>query len=178
MTLAELVRRRAAQEGDRVAFSFVADGTGAADSLTWSQLHKRASALAARILSSGGAKQPVLLTLPRVSSRSSSRCSPAGTPAIAVPVCMPRHQRVKHRLDRIFADVGARFAIGGDDVRKRLQGDDAAAATIGEIVWIDANSSDEADMIPRSDPGDIAVLQYTSGSTGRRRKALWSRTAI
>jgi acyl-CoA synthetase (AMP-forming)/AMP-acid ligase II len=169
MTLAGLVQRRAAQEGDRVAFSFVADGTGPADSLTWSQLHKRAGALAARILSSGGAKQPVLLTLPSSLAfvESLFACWYAG--AIAVPVCMPRHQRVKHRLDRIFADVGARFAIGGDDVRNRLQGDDAAAATIGEIVWIDANSTDEADMTPQSDVGDIAVLQYTSGSTGAPR---------
>jgi acyl-CoA synthetase (AMP-forming)/AMP-acid ligase II len=90
--------------------------------------------------------------------------------AIAVPVSLPRHQRVKHRLGGIVADAGARFAIGGADTRQRLETDGSLGP---EINWIDPDAIENIppsriDM-PLPAEQDVALLQYTSGSTGTPR---------
>ncbi len=90
--------------------------------------------------------------------------------AIAVPVSLPRHQRVKHRLGGIVADAGARFAIGSADIRQRLEADGSLGP---EIKWIDpdaieTNPPSRIDM-PLPAEQDVALLQYTSGSTGTPR---------
>ena len=80
--------------------------------------------------------------------------------AIAVPVSLPRHQRVKHRLDAIVADAGARLAIGTAETRHRLQSSD-------RIAWIDPDATATPIQPPPAEASARpAVLQYTSGSTG------------
>jgi acyl-CoA synthetase (AMP-forming)/AMP-acid ligase II len=161
MTLAHLIQQRAAREADRVGYTFLADGGADVRSLTWAQLHARAGSVAANLLSRGAAKRPVLLALPSSLDfvETLFGCWYAG--AIAVPISLPRHQRVKHRLDRVIADSGARFAIGNEDSQKRID-------PTGSITWLDClNSNDFSDS--RADLSDLAVLQYTSGSTGSPR---------
>jgi acyl-CoA synthetase (AMP-forming)/AMP-acid ligase II len=177
LTLAQLVRQRAAREPDRIGYSFLDDSTGEIHSLTWSQLHKRAGARAAAFVTRGAARQPVLLALPSSLAfvESLFACWYAG--AIAVPVSLPRHQRVKHRLDRVLAGSAARFAVGGADIRQRLaaaSGEDPSSAA---LEWIDdasANDQGVTEFEPRAQPGDISVLQYTSGSTGAPRGVMVS----
>jgi acyl-CoA synthetase (AMP-forming)/AMP-acid ligase II len=161
MTLAHLIQQRAAHEPDRVAYTFLADGAGGVRSLTWAQLHARAGSVAANLLSRGAAKQPVLLALPSSLAfvEALFGCWYAG--AIAVPVSLPRHQRVKHRLDRVIADSGAQFAVGNEDSRQRISASDS-------LTWLGCQDSNDFCQ-PRADLSDVAALQYTSGSTGSPR---------
>jgi acyl-CoA synthetase (AMP-forming)/AMP-acid ligase II len=161
MTLTHLVQQRAADEPNHVAYAFLTDGATDVRSFTWSQLHTRAGCMAAQLLSRGAAKQPVLLALPSSLEfvQALFGCWYAG--AIAVPLSLPRHHRLKCRLDRIVADSGARFALGSDDTRERVDPN-------GSLTWIDCQSN-QGRCEPRADLTDLAVLQYTSGSTGSPR---------
>jgi acyl-CoA synthetase (AMP-forming)/AMP-acid ligase II len=169
-TLAEVLHHRAKTEGDRVAYTFLADGASDARSITWSQLDQRASALAALLRERGAAGQPVLLTLPSGLAfiESLFACWYAG--AIAVPVSLPRHQRAQSRLHGIVADAGARFAIGTEDTRQRL---DTGGVLAPNTTWIDSGIVDNSSAVgnrPISTADQrVALLQYTSGSTGTPR---------
>ena len=139
-TLAEVLRWRAAQDGDRIAYTFLADGSADARSMTWSQLDRRARALAAALIQRGACGQPALLALPSGLAfiESLFGCWYAG--AIALPVSLPRHHKVRHRLHGIVGDAGARFAIGTRETRERLNTDGIEHSTAGELAWIDADS--------------------------------------
>ncbi len=167
-TLAELVRDRAESEGDRVAYIFLPDDATAPQQITWAELHRRASALATRLLESGAQQKPVLLLLPSGLAfvESLFACWYAG--AIAVPACLPRHRRLKHRLDLLLADVGAKLAIGSDEIRARLN-EDANGSPVANLQWIEGGSDSSPDIEPRASAQNLAVLQYTSGSTGAPR---------
>ena len=170
-TLWDIVRRRAVTDPDATAYTFLADSAHV-HSITWSQLTRRAMALAALLRLQGASGQPVLLALPSGLAFIEwlFGCWHAG--AIIVPVSLPRHQRLKHRLEAIVADAGARFAIATATTRQRLQPDHADASAFSALTWIDADAVgapvDESASV--LSPGRrVALLQYTSGSTGTPR---------
>src|SRR5581483_11627967 len=164
LTIPDLVRRRAANDGARVAYTFLSDGAGEArQSITWSQLHQRASALAAMWRERGVADQPVLLAMGSGLTfvEALMGCWYAG--GIAVPVSLPRHARVKHRLDRVVGNAGAKFAIGLEETRPLFEGVDAAVE--GGLTWLDPREATPASRdvsLPVRNAQDVAVLQYTS----------------
>lgn len=167
-TLPQLVRDRAQSDGDRMAYVFLPNESGA-QSLTWGQLHQRASAKGARLLERGAEGKSVLLLLPSGLEfvEALFACWYAG--AIAVPACLPRHRRVKDRLDLLLADASAKLAFGNDDIRARLN-EDAKDSAARDLTWIDlAGESSGSNLEPRAEGQNLAVLQYTSGSTGTPR---------
>jgi acyl-CoA synthetase (AMP-forming)/AMP-acid ligase II len=178
-TLAQIVRRRAAANGDQIAYTFLADGSTDARSITWAQLDRRAGVLGASLCERGAAGEPVLLALPSGLAfvEALFACWYAG--AVAVPVSLPRHQRVKHRLHWIVADAGARFAIGTADIRQRLEAGGEGETAIGGLTWVDAEANENPSAgtaLPMSasaaapvEGRGLALLQYTSGSTGAPR---------
>ena len=178
-TLLHALRRRLAVDGDRIAYTFLADGASDARSLTWSELDRRAAALSARLIGCGGRGQRVLLALPSGLAfvESLFACWYAG--AVAVPVSLPRHQRVKHRLDRIVADADAHFAISTADARGRLEAAAPDPSFAASLTWIDAGDPSPGAAATTAEPRyapvdpcqatDVALLQYTSGSTGAPR---------
>jgi len=176
-TLADVLRSRASTDGQRIAYTFLADGAADAHSITWSELDQRAAALGAFLRDEGALGQPVLLALPSGLAfiESLFACWYAG--AIAVPVSLPRHHRVKHRLEQTIANATARFGIASDDVRQRISADNSNGAGTVDLKWIAPNAVGvppqrpvdapaAADIVPEQHP---AVLQYTSGSTGTPR---------
>src|ERR1039458_4524468 len=170
-TLWDIVRRRAVTDPDATAYTFLAD-SASARSITWSQLTRRATALAAILRLQGASGQPVLLALPSGLAFIEwlFACWHAG--AIIVPVSLPRHQRLKHRLEAIVADAGARFAIATTATRQRLQPDHADTSAFSALTWIDADTvGAPVNESPCAlSPGQrVALLQYTSGSTGTPR---------
>jgi acyl-CoA synthetase (AMP-forming)/AMP-acid ligase II len=170
LTIPDLVRRRAVSDGHRVAYTFLSGGTGEAQSITWSQLRQRASELAELWLGRGVAGQPVLLAMASGLKfvEALMACWYAG--AIAVPVSLPRHARVKHRLDRVVCDARTKFAIGLEETRALFETVDGASP-LG-LTWLDprepAPASEKVSSPVRVDQR-IALLQYTSGSTGSPR---------
>jgi acyl-CoA synthetase (AMP-forming)/AMP-acid ligase II len=171
-TLWDIVRRRAATDPDAAAYTFLADGSADARSITWSQLARRASALGETLRLQGAGGQLVLLALPSGLAFVEwlFACWHAG--AIIVPVSLPRHQRLKHRLEAIVADAGALFAIASTATRQSLQLDPSDASAFAALIWIDADAVGtpigETNSVPP--PAQrVALLQYTSGSTGTPR---------
>lgn len=170
-TLVQVLRQRAAQYADQAAYIFLADGASDAHSMTWGRLDARAAALAATLRERGAAGKRILLALPSGLSfiESLFACWYAG--AAAVPVSLPRHQRTRHRLDRIIAHAQADFAIADDDARQRIcTGDDG---TGHQMIWISPRESEGEQLsdppIDEISPASTAIIQYTSGSTGMPR---------
>lgn len=177
-TLCDVVRERATVNGDSIAYTFLADGGADARSITWSQLDHRASALGALLQQKGAGGERVLLTLPSGLNfiESLFACWYAG--AVAVPVSLPRHQRLKHRLDGIIADADARFAIGATGTRQLL---DTGGTSAAYLTWVDVDVpvdpiATTAKLGTAHQP--IAMLQYTSGSTGAPRGVIVTHTNL
>jgi acyl-CoA synthetase (AMP-forming)/AMP-acid ligase II len=166
-TLAHLVQERARRNGSAEAFVFLGDGTTGVRSLTWDQLDRRAACIGNALREKQAAGRPVLLAMGSGLGFVESLFGCWYAAAIAVPVCLPRHQRVKHRLDGIINDAGAKLAIGTTQTRLGLAED----AGFAGLTWIDSEKISPVAVstdIP-GNPGDLALLQYTSGSTGQPR---------
>lgn len=177
-TLVDVVRQRAITDAGKIAYTFLADGAGDARSITWGQLDLRARRLAAALAQRGGAGQPVLLALPTGLAfvEALFGCWYAG--AVAAPISLPRHRRVKHRLHQVVGDAGARFVFSTDDIRERLEESFSQEAATAKLNWIDAaggaavpegTAPESEPATARPNPADVALLQYTSGSTGAPR---------
>jgi acyl-CoA synthetase (AMP-forming)/AMP-acid ligase II len=173
-SLAAVLHGRATENADDIAYTFLADGATDATSLTWSALDRRARALGALLCADNARGHPVLLALPSGLGfvESLFACWYAG--AIAVPVSLPRHARLRSRLDAIVHDSGAQFAIGSIQERQLLQADPGDDTPTARLRWIDPAAvladPDPAQWPPSAPVATrIALLQYTSGSTGAPR---------
>jgi acyl-CoA synthetase (AMP-forming)/AMP-acid ligase II len=175
-TLVDVVRSRARTDGERIAYTFLADGFADVHSITWSQLDQRATALAAVLRDEEASGQPVLLALPSGLEfvQSLFACWYAG--AIAVPASLPRHHRVKHRLEQIILNSTTRFGIASADVQQRICADDSNSAATANLKWIapdaivNPNRAVDVPAATEKTAGqNPAILQYTSGSTGTPR---------
>jgi acyl-CoA synthetase (AMP-forming)/AMP-acid ligase II len=169
-----MLHARATESANAVAYTFLADGTGDASSLTWAELERRCRVLGTLLLEENATGQPVLLALSSGLSfvESLFACWYAG--AIAVPVSLPRHRRLRHRLEAIAHDSGARIAIGAPGSRASVHADSGDDAFTPRLCWIDAaaRSSEPGQTQldpPVVTPDGVALLQYTSGSTGSPR---------
>ncbi len=133
-------------------------------------MHERASGLAALWQDRGVVGEPVLLALPSGLKfvEALLACWYAG--AIAVPVSLPRHARVKHRLDRVVNDAKAKFVIclaTAQSLIPALNGEDSPG-----LHWLDVCEPVQgsgSDKSPTHIDQPVALLQYTSGSTGNPR---------
>jgi len=104
-TLVAILRARAAESPDKIAFTFVAEGETYDRTITYSELDRRARAIASKLLQSGAAGQPVLLlfgsSLEYVEAFYG--CLYAG--AIAVPAYPPDPRRVSQSLPRLMSII-------------------------------------------------------------------------
>ena len=175
-TLAQIVQQRAAADGAAIAYTFLANGAADARSMTWAQLDRRATVLGATLFARGDSGKTVLLALPSGLAfiEAIFACWYAG--AVAVPVSLPRHHRVKDRLRRIIQDSGSSVVIAANSTRQVLERHEPIGA---DLQWVDPEP-DAIDASPASASyhpilGDhlageqTALLQYTSGSTAAPR---------
>ncbi len=171
-TLVDLLRGRAVERPDRLAFQFLADGETVESSMTYEQLDRRARAVGAALQSLGGAGERVILLYPPGLEFVAAffGCLYAG--ATAVPVSPPRRgqeERMLRRFLAVVSDARPRIALGpwakpagGQAPLDRLPGAEglrwlATADLPGERA--------EEWAPPELSPDSIALLQYTSGST-------------
>ena len=166
-SLLERLRRRAAEEPGRTAFTFL-DGDGAeAEALTWAGLDARARAVAAALQEAGAAGERALLLHPPGLGFVASflGCLYAGT--VAVPAYPPGRNRPPARLRSIAADARARVVLAPSSLASESLG--AKVPELGGAVWIATDALPpgiaEAWCETSPAPDDPAFLQYTSGST-------------
>ncbi|MPQ96903.1 amino acid adenylation domain-containing protein [Modestobacter sp. I12A-02628] len=164
-TLVELIEHRATHDAERSAYRFLPDGLTETGHLTFEDVHRRATAIAAALQGAGAVGQRVLVTYPGQQLQeyvtSLLGCVMAG--ATAVPCDSPRSRGGPERFAGIAADCRPALVLGPS----------ADIGLLGPLV-ADVRHLDVADVPPalagewrRPDvaPSSLALLQYTSGST-------------
>ncbi len=173
-TIAGLLRARAAERPERLAFTFLADGEAEGGRLTYGELDRRAAAVAAALAGSVRPGERALLLYPPGLEFIAAffGCLYAGV--VAVPAYPPRpNDRSQSRLRAIARDAAPRAALtteailaGAIEPRGLL----AVAPELAGLRWIptdtlSAAAGGAAALLPEPDPESVAFLQYTSGST-------------
>ncbi len=161
------LQRRAAEQPNNSAFIFLPD-RGEPVSLTFTELYKRARALALSLAERGQrGDRAVLLFAPGLDFIVGFfGCLLAGV--IAVPVMIPRRASSRDASAAILADCSPRFAITSNDLITGARPD--LAERFPGIDWVLADDAvaraEEPECaLPVFGHDDIAFLQYTSGST-------------
>ena len=154
---------------DATAYGFT-DGEEEETQLTYSQLHKQARAVAAKLTELGMAGERALLLYPPGLDFLVAwyGCLMAGT--IAVPAYPPRKNRNVIRIQAISDDAQAKVALTEHEVTERSEDLLDESPHLKKLAWVatDRLPADLGDHFraPKIDPAGLAMLQYTSGSTG------------
>ncbi len=167
-TLPDLVALRAAEKPDVMVYSFMIDGPDETRTLTYAQLHRRATAIGAHLSRWAAPGDRVLLIYPPglAFNEAFFGCLAAGV--IACPAALPQSSKPEAaiaRLRSIVANAGARSILTTSDFIPKLE-----PILGGDIRLIATDAIDEAAPATWTPPpltGDtVAYLQYSSGSTG------------
>jgi natural product biosynthesis luciferase-like monooxygenase protein/amino acid adenylation domain-containing protein len=181
-TFFDLLRRRAAEEPDRTAYTFLRDGEGGESSLTYGGLDRRARAVAALLAERAAVGDRALLLYPPGLEYIVAflGCQYAGVvPVPAYPPSPERWDRGLSRLRSLAADSGAAIALTTATISNRADRAGRAAgagASLPELTGLTWLATDGIAAPSEEDPagrwrrpavggGDLALLQYTSGST-------------
>ncbi|WP_019548889.1 fatty acyl-AMP ligase [Streptomyces sulphureus] len=168
-SLPDILRMRAGQQPHQTAYTFLHNGEGEADTLTYRELDAgargRAAALAPRL---GGHSAVLLYPAGLEFVRTLLGCMYAGV--AGAPVQVPNRVRGLQRMRRIADDAGATTILTTTSVKRDLEERFGDRPELSGLTVIDTASlppAPEGDWTgnePRLE--DIALLQYTSGSTG------------
>ena len=163
---AACARRGAA--GER-AYVFLSDRGREEASLTFSELERRAYALAAQLVGRGQRGERALLMFPPGLDFIVAFFGCLIARMIAVPMMPPRRLGARDSSASIVADCTPRFALTSpnlpaarSDLAERLK------ATALDFIYVDATKEAEApagSIFAKPGLQDLAFLQYTSGST-------------
>lgn len=167
--LVELLRRRALNQPEQIAYKFLFDGEAVGPSLTYAALDRRARSVAAYLQQLNAAGERVLLLYPPGLEYIVAYfgCLCAG--AIAVPAYAPRQNRHLARVQAIAADAHARFALTTKTLVSQAATVLDSESRLAQVHLI------ASDCIPQEfadewvEIGIVSAapahLQYTSGST-------------
>src|ERR1043165_6231210 len=173
-SLVELLRRRAQDRPNRLAYVFLADGETEETRLSYGELDRRARASAATLQGRGaGPGERVLMLYPAGLEDVAAflGCLYAG--AVAVPAYPPRLNRSLERLQTLAADAQPKLALTTESILSRVAPRLCEASGLSALPWLSTdempdNASDDW-REPAVGGETLAFLQYTSGSTGQPR---------
>ncbi len=168
-TLVELLRTRAAETPNQRAYTFLANGEEKTDSLTYSELDRRARAVGASLQATNSrGERALLLYQPGLDFISAFfGCLYSGV--IAVPCNPPKLKRLVPRLQVIVEDCQASHVITTSSFLPKINQGLAEAEWLRRVRWLATDELEEslADkwQDPRVSRDALAFIQYTSGST-------------
>ncbi|MEV4534044.1 condensation domain-containing protein [Asanoa sp. NPDC049518] len=179
-TVAELLRTRAADQPDRLGYTFLADGETGELPLTYAEADRRARAVAGALRAAGARPgMRALLVLPPGLDYVTTLfgCLYAGV--VAVPVYPPDPFQLERSLPRLLAivdDAEPTVALTTAPLLGFLDEVSRLAPALGALRWVAVDTVDEAadDEPVAVAPEATALLQYTSGSTADPRGVLLS----
>ena len=165
------LREHARLRPDETAFTFVdyiRDDTGITESLTWSQLHRRASRVARELKSCGSTGDRTVIVAPQGLEYVTAFLGALQAGLIAVPLSEPNGGAADERVGAVLRDASpsavlttSSHATGlADHVRCAFGGAAPPVIDLGALVADSGPGSEDFD-----DSRGVAHLQYTSGST-------------
>ena len=166
--LPDVLRRLAAEQGERVAYRFLKDGEQEVARWTWAEVERRARALAATLDAAGARGERALLLYPPGLDFVAALlgCFVAGV--IAVPSYPPR--RRDERLRAIVADAAPAWVLTSEAARPVFERQTHDLPELAGVQWL---ATDRLDPVvaegwepPAITDDTLALVQYTSGSTG------------
>jgi acyl-CoA synthetase (AMP-forming)/AMP-acid ligase II len=169
-TLVELLRYRASNQPERIAYIFLRDGETEEARLTYGELDQNARAIAAHLQSLEAKGERGLLLYPPGLDFISAFFGCLYAEVVAIPAYPPRRNQNLFRLQAIIADSQARFTFTNAALFPTLENQWAKDSELAEMQWV---VTDEIDhhlsanwQEPTLEKNTLAFLQYTSGSTG------------
>jgi acyl-CoA synthetase (AMP-forming)/AMP-acid ligase II len=178
LTLIDLLRRRANDQPDHLAYTFLAsDGVEEAH-LTYFDLDRQARKIGAWLQSFITPGERVLLLFPSGPHyvRAFFGCLYAG--AVVVPAYPPKRNRNLLRLQSIVTDSQAVVALTTDHLLGRLGPLALQDSHLTKIGWKSTGAIADVDendwRRPEVSSASLAMLQYTSGSTSAPKGVMLS----
>jgi long chain fatty acid CoA FadD26 len=171
-SLPAVLENRAQQQPDDTAFTFIdyaVDSTEFAESLTWSQVHRRARAVAEKLLLCGSVGDRAAILAPQGLDYIVAFLGAIQAGFIAVPLLVPQSGTHDERVSGALRDSspGAILTTSAvvDDVMKYAR--PLPGQRVPRVVEIDALDFDSPRMLDANTGPhpETAYLQYTSGST-------------
>jgi acyl-CoA synthetase (AMP-forming)/AMP-acid ligase II len=169
-SLVEILRHRADQQPQDIAYIFLPDRDGERMQITYGDLFARAHSLARRLEARGSrGDRAILLFSPGLDFIAAFfGCLLAGV--IPVPMAIPRRDSRRDASKAIVADCSPRFAVGSRRLVAGARPDLAERFSDAGVEWVFADCVHlqrdcGSDSLPTVRREDIAFLQYTSGST-------------
>ena len=165
-----LLRWRALEQPDRLAYRFLPDVEGQEVTLTNADLDRRARIIAGKLQSIGAERQRVLLLYPASLEYVAAFFGCLYSGAVAVPAYPPRPNQNLLRLDAIVQDANVSVALTNSIIRARAENPSGQLPGLKRLRWVATDSISEETTTdwrePSVDSDTLAFLQYTSGSTG------------
>ncbi len=169
-TLGELLRQRAERTPEALAYTFLSDGETEAESLTYAELDRRASAIAARLQALGGTGERALLLYPPGLDFIAAFFGCLYASTVAVPVVPPSLTGDELGLARvrgIAQNARVKFLLTTEAITELAPALVPGAPELAGCQWLatDAVAREEPGRLAPSVRESLAFLQYTSGST-------------
>lgn len=180
-TLIDLLRTRARDQGDKLAYLFLEEGRREGESLTYAELDLAARRIGGALQARHAPGERVLLTFPAGLDIVKAFFGALYAGLIAIPAPAPeasRRKRTFPRLQSIARDSGATLVLSTGDALTLMR---EAAEEVPELAAAemfdlkDIPEGAEASWTPpATGPDDLAYLQYTSGSTSTPKGVMLS----
>ncbi|MBD1903169.1 fatty acyl-AMP ligase [Trichocoleus sp. DQ-A3] len=184
-TLVELLRWRALQQPEKVAYTFLIDGKKEGSQLTYAQLDRQARAIAALLQQHNARGERALLLYPQGLEVIAAFCGCLYAGTIAIPVPPPEAGRLKRTLPRLQAiakDAQASLVLTTSGILSLVEEYDEKIPEFQAMSWIDTEQVDLSLAETWQDPSVtsdmLAYLQYTSGSTSTPKGVMLSHSNV
>lgn len=168
----DILQHRALNTPDKMAYTFLKDGSDIEKSYTYAELDLHARAIAKTMGENVIGKRALLLFPPGVEFLAAffGTLYAGAIPIPAPPPDLARLKRTLPRLRSIIQDADAALIITTYSISNSLNGDQEDLLELPNMQWIAVDEVDPDfgigwDCIPEVDPDRPAYLQYTSGST-------------
>lgn len=177
-TLPALLRRKAEERGDEIAYTFLQDGESQEVSFTYRELEQRILAVAARLQTVGAVGDRVLLMCPPGIEFVTAFFGAACAGMTAVPAYPPHANQSLNRLEAIAEDAEATIVLSTAGVVERTMQQFSKNPVLTNLFYLAIEDIPVDGAAHWRDPDldghSLALLQYTSGSTGKPKGVMVS----